>query len=84
MRLVLVIFIEYGYMIFIVFSISFFRQFTAHITHGIPYRKPANKDNCEEDKENVFGMYADRIGVDNEVTSLVAKLNKPISLLQPA
>ena len=61
--------------------LSFFRQFTTHIAYRIPYGDPANKANSKEDSDDVFGVNADRVGIDNEVASLIAELYKTVCLL---
>ena len=61
--------------------LSFFRQFTTHIAYRIPYGEPANKDNSKEDSNDVFGVNANRIGIDNEISCLITKLYKTVCLL---
>ena len=48
-------------------DVLFLRELAAHISYWIPYGKPTNKNDSDEDYDNIFWVNADRISVDNEV-----------------
>ena len=59
-------------------------QFTADASNGIPDGKPADDDDGEEDDNDVPGMDADRVGIDNETATAVTQPYNAEGLLQPA
>ena len=63
---------------------SFSQQSFAHISHWIPYSKPAYGDDGEENEEYVIIMNADRIGVNDKVAAAATKTYNAIFLLYPA
>ena len=60
------------------------QQATGEVTDGVPDGKEADNEDGGEDEQDVFGMYADGIGVDDEVARGGAETYQSVLLLDPA
>ena len=60
------------------------QQAAREITNGIPYWQEANGQNGEEDDDNVQGMNADGVGIDDKRALAAAQRDDAVGLLNPA
>lgn len=59
------------------------QQAAGEIADGIPDSEETDDEDGGEDKEDVFGMDADGVGVDYEGTAAGAELHDAVGLLDP-